>query len=125
MYEIDQETIRFSNGKRHHFQAEIVEALDFEDSIVVRLAAGPLTLVQNVFGMDYKGNLLWKIPAPRSFDPRNSYVSLFRRGGFLEVLNWDGHLLTMHPKKGSIVSEDFYTGGATSQRHTPSVRRWI
>jgi hypothetical protein len=126
MYEIDQQTIRFSSGKRHRFQADIAETLDFEESIVVRLVAGPFALVQNIFGFDYRGNLLWKIPSPKSFEARTPYVGLFRKGGFLEVLNWDGHLLTMQPKQGSILSEDHYSGG-TSHGHgrVASRRSWI
>ena len=124
MYEIDQETIRFSNGKKHRFPAEIAEAMEFEDSIVIRLAAGSLAMNQNIFGLDYKGNLLWKIPSPRSFDARNPYVSLFRKGGYLEVMNWDGHVLTVHPKQGSILSEDNYSGGPSTSR-VASQRSWI
>jgi hypothetical protein len=124
MYEIDQQTIRFSNGKRHRFQSEIAETLEFEGCIVIRLAAGSLALIQNIFGLDYKGNLLWKIPAPRSFDARNPYVSLFRKDGYLEVLNWDGHLLTMHPMLGSILSEGFYSGEPSHGR-TASRRSWL
>jgi len=124
MYEIDQETIRFSNGKRHCFKAEIAETMEFEDCIVVRLAAGSLAMIQNIFGLDYNGNLLWKIPTPKSFDARNPYVSLFRKEGYLEVMNWDGHVVTLHPKQGSILSESYYTGGPSSSR-TASPRVWI
>jgi hypothetical protein len=124
MYAIDLQTIRFSNGKRHRFQTEIVETLDFEECIVVRLAVGSPPLIQNIFGLDYNGNLLWKIPAPRSFAAKDPYVGLFRKGGFLEVLSWDGHLLTMHPKQGSIVSEDCYNGGQSHSR-AASIRCWI
>ena len=124
MYEIDQETIRFSNGKLHRFKAEIAESLEFEDCIVIRLSAGSLAMNQNIFGLDYNGNLLWKIPTPRTFDVRNPYVSLFRKEGYLEVMDWDGHLLTLHPKQGSILSEGFYTGGPSSNR-AASRRVWM
>ena len=124
MYEIDQESILFSNGKRHCFKAEIAETLEFEDCIVIRLAAGSLAMNQNILAMDYKGNLLWKIPPPKSFNAHNPYVSLFRKEGFLEVMNWDGHLMTLHPKEGSILSESFYNGGPSSSR-VASARSWM
>jgi len=110
MYHIDLQSIRFANGRNHHFPMEIAETLEFEESIVVRLIAAPFVFIQNIFGFDHQGNLLWKMPAPRSFEARNPYVSLFRRGAFLEVLNWDGHLVTMLPKQGKIISEGFYAG---------------
>lgn len=125
MYEIDQQTIRFSTGKKHHFPVEVVEALDFEEAIVVRLAASHLMTVQNIFALDYNGNLLWKIPTPRSFAPQNTYVGLSRKGSYVEVLNWDGHILTLHPKDGYIVAEEMYTGGGGHSRRTPSVRHWL
>jgi hypothetical protein len=121
MYEINLQTIYFSNGKKHRFAEEIAETLDFEDSIVIRLAASLMSVTQNILALDYKGNLLWKIPAPRSFEARNPYVSVFRKGALLEVMNWDGHVLMLHPKLGTILSEGFYSGGGSHA----SVRSWI
>jgi hypothetical protein len=108
MYEIDLQSIRFSNGKRYKFPAEIAETLEFEESIIVRLASDPLGKSQNVYGLDWRGNLLWKIPSPRSFDVRSPYVGLSRKGSFVEALNWDGHILTLHPMKGNILAEDYH-----------------
>ena len=125
MYEIDLQSIRFSNGKRYRFPAEIAETLDFEESIIVRLASDHLGTGQNIYGLDWRGNLLWKMPSPRSFDVRSPYVGLFRKGSFVEVLNWDGHILTLHPQHGTILAEDFYSGGTGGHRRTSSVRHWL
>jgi hypothetical protein len=126
MYEIDQETIRFSSGKKHRFPVAVAEVLDFEESIVVRLVEIQGMAAPNVMGLDYQGNLLWKMPAPRTFVLQNPYISLFRKDSYVEVLNWDGHIVTLHPKRGAIVSEDFYSGGSGGYGHrTASVRRWI
>lgn len=124
MYEINLQTIHFSSGQKYRFSEEIAETLDFEESIVIRLASSLMSAAQNILAFDYKGNLLWKIPSPRSFEARNPYVSVFRKGSLLEVLNWDGHVLTVHPKLGTILSEDFYSG-EVSHRRTASARRWI
>ena len=124
MYEINLQSIHFSNGKNHRFSDEIAEALDFEDSIVIRLAGSVMSGTQNILALDYKGNFLWKIPAPRSFNPHNPYVSVFRKGELLEALNWDGHVITVHPKLGTILSEDYYAGNVSHSR-TASARRWI
>jgi hypothetical protein len=125
MYEIDRDTIRFANGKRQRFSSPIAESLDFDASIVIRLESGPKYTAINVFAFDYYGKLLWHIPAPRSYDPQNPYVGIFRKGGFVEILNWDGHLLTLHAEKGMILKEGFFAEGRPSSRRTPSVRRWL
>ena len=124
MYEINLQSISFSNGKKHRFSDEIAETLDFEDSIIVRLASSFMSAAQNILALDYRGNLLWKIPQPRSFVARNPYVSVYRKGGLLEALNWDGHVLTVHPKLGTILAEDYYSG-EVSHRRTASARCWI
>ena len=125
MYEIDLQTIHFSNGKKYRFPMEIIEAIDFEESIVVRLAANHLMSVENIFAVDYQGNLLWKIPTPRSFSPQNPYVNLSRKGCYVEAINWDGHILTLHPKEGYIVAEEMYAGGGCRNRRAASARRWL
>jgi len=125
MYEIDQDTIRFSTGRRHKFQATIAETLEFDEAIVVRLNSGSMPVAENIFGFDYNGKLLWQLPPARTFEVRSSYVSLLRRGGYLEVLNWDGHLLTVHPKDGTILSEEFYSGGRSSRHRVASRRNWL
>src|ERR1019366_1867657 len=125
MYEIDLDTIRFSTGKKHRFPMEIAEVLDFDETIVLRLSGGHLSGAQNIFGLDYRGNMLWKMPQPRSFVPQSPYVSLTRRGSFVEALNWDGHLVTLHAKLGDIVSEEFFSGGSSAGRRSPSPRAWL
>jgi hypothetical protein len=125
MYEIELQTIRFSNGKKYHFPVEVAEAIDFDEAIVVRLAESHPMTTQNIVGLDHQGNLLWNMPAPRSFSPQNPYVCLYRKGDYVEVLNWDGHIVTLLPKQGVIVAEDFYSGGGGHSRRAPSPRRWL
>jgi len=125
MYEIDLTSIRFANGKRFIFSGEIAEILDFEESIVVRLDENRTAVRQNVFGLDYKGNLLWQLPLPVSFCAAAPYVRVSRHGGFVDAVNWDGHVLTVHPKAGRILNEDFCSNDTFSSRRTASVRRWI
>jgi outer membrane protein assembly factor BamB len=125
MYKIDQKTIMFPNGVRALFIGEVAQTIDFEDAIVVRLGYAPVVTVNNVYGLDMRGKLLWQIPHPRSFAPENPYVSLSRKGGFVEALNWDGHLVTLHPKLGTILQETVSMDGSSSSRRHPSPRRWM
>jgi outer membrane protein assembly factor BamB len=125
MYEIDLTSIRFTNGKRFVFSGEIAEILDFEGSVVVRLDENRTTVIQNIYGLDYKGNLLWQLPCPVSFCAANPYVRVSRNGGFVDAVNWDGHVLTVHPKAGRILREDFCSNDTFSTRRRPSVRQWL
>jgi hypothetical protein len=125
MYEIDMRTIRFSNGKEHKFSSDIAEAIDFDDTIVVRLDAHPLAFIQNVFGLDYRGNLRWQIPQWTSFVTFRPYVGIYRQGENVEALNWDGHTVTLDPRRGFILAEGYYGGGVTRARRHPTPRRWL
>jgi hypothetical protein len=125
MYDIDQHTIYFSNGKKHKFAMEIAEVMDFEESIVIRLSGSDTAASESIVSFDYNGKFLWKVPTPRTFIPYKPYVSLTRKGIYVEILNWDGHILILHAREGYIVDEGMYTGGGLSTRHTASVRHWI
>ena len=125
MYEIEQTSIRFPNGKRIVFAGEIAEILDFDECIVVRLDESGTKDLQNIYGLDYKGNLLWQLPHPVSFSAENPYVRVARNGGFVDVVNWDGHVLTVHPKIGRIMKEDFCSNETLPPRRLASVRRWL
>src|ERR1039458_7815778 len=105
MFQVEPQSIRFSNGKLYRVQGEIAETMEFGESIVVRVAAGLMSMAQNVFALDYLGNLLWRMPQPRSFSPNSPYVALFRKGDFVDVMNWDGHMVTLHAKRGDIFEE--------------------
>jgi hypothetical protein len=125
MYDYELKSIWFSNGNRIKFRNEIAEILDFEESIIVRLVPGTEQDFRNVFGLDYRGNLLWQIPHPRSFPMQTPYVMISRNGGYLDAMSWDGRILRLHPMLGTIVQEDQFSSQASSSHRVPSVRRWV
>lgn len=126
MYTVDMETIRFSSGIEHTFPGEIMETLDFEDTIVIRVGgADPLVAIQNVYGLDYDGNLRWRIPLETSFATYRPYVCIYRQGDYVEALNWDGHTVRLDPRRGFILSEGYYAGEYGKARRQPSPRQWF
>ncbi len=125
MYEILPNRIHFANGQIQTFPQEIAEVLDFDDAIVIRLISGLPEPSQNIFAFNLQGKLLWNMPTPLSFSAYNPYVALFRKGGFVDVLSWDGHLVTLHPNKGFILGESYYMGYGSGSRRSPAPRQWI
>jgi len=125
MYQVDKSSITFPNGKRHCFTGDIAEVVEFEEILVVRLIDDPALMIRNVFGLDYRGNIVWQIPAPVTFRPIRPYVSVTPRAGYLDALNWDGHVLTLHPKIGSVIREEFCPGDPRFTRRIIPARHWL
>jgi len=125
MYEIDANFIQFPNGKREKFKSFIAESIEFDDVLIVRLEAEPVHPTnENVYSYDFKGRLLWQIPVRPHVFPQCPYVSIFRKGAFVEGYNWDGYVMTLHPKTGLVVAEGPMICASSRQR--PASRRvWI
>jgi hypothetical protein len=126
MYEIEPQSLVFSGGKRCRFPGDIAEIINFDDAMVVRLVDTPISILHNVFGVDYRGNILWQIPKPVSFRLEKPYVSVTTVGGRVSAMNWDGHVVTLHAKLGIILHEDYYLyDDGSSSRRVPPPRQWL
>jgi hypothetical protein len=126
MYEIEPRSLVFSGGKRCCFAGDIAGIISFDETIVVRLVDDPISVLNNVFGVDYRGNLVWQIPHPVSFTLQRPYVTVTKNCGHVNALSWDGHIVTVHPKSGIILNEDYSSYGVIpSSRRVPPPRRWL
>ncbi len=126
MYEIEPQSLVFSGGKRCRFPGDIAEIITFDDAMVVRLVDNPVSVLHNVFGVDYRGNILWQIPQPVSFRVEKPYVSVTTVGGHVSAMNWDGHVVTLHPKLGIILQENNSVyDSSSSSRRVPRPRQWL
>ena len=126
MYEIDRKSLLFKGGKRCRFAADIAEVLTCDDAIIIRLTDDPVSVLQNVYSVDFQGNILWQIPPPRSFTPFKPYVRVTFHNGQVDALNWDGHVMTLHPRTGMILSENYGSyEDPPATRRVPQPRRWI
>jgi len=111
-YHVEDYAVVFANGQRHHFHDLISQVVEFKDVLVLRLGADSLHRTnRNVFAFDYHGNLLWQIPERRHFNEHSPYVSLHVTGEMIDAYNWDGLILTLHPRKGTVVSEGNVSSG--------------
>ena len=125
MFQIDANSIAFSNGKRYSFRNLIDESLEFDDAIVIRLGPEPMHHTnENVYSLDFHGKLLWQIPVRPHLIPQSPFVMLARQGSYVEATNWDGYSLTLHPKTGIVITEGYHTWTDHRGRRA-SRRQWI
>lgn len=123
MFRIEDKSIVYNASLRYTFDDYIAEALPFDDAIVVRLEnQGWKRINENVCAVDYQGRLLWRIPKRIHAYGDSPYVNLYRRNEMVDVYNWDGTILTFHPKTGELMSESMVQ---VSTRHTASKRSFI
>jgi len=126
MYEIEPKSMVFSGGKRCRFAGDIAEIVVFDEALVVRLVDEPMTVLRNVFGVNYQGSILWQIPRPVSFTLLRPYVSVTMNCGRINALSWDGHVLTLHPGSGIILYENYCTDeSGFHARRSAQPRRWL
>jgi hypothetical protein len=125
-YYVEDYSIVFGNGERRRFPDLINQVLDFQEAVVLRLETNSLHRTnENVLAYDYHGNFLWQVPERPHFSPHSPYVGLYRKGEMVEVCNWDGLLLTIDPKLGTIVSEGFVTVDRYSSRRPRPTKNYF
>lgn len=125
MLSIEGNSISFGLGKRRTFRNTIAETIAFDDAVVVRLGSEPFHQTnENVYGLDYTGQVLWQIPIRSHVTSESPYVSISRQGIHVEVVNWDGYFLKIHPRTGAIIREGYEYWSELPSRQ-PSPRRWM
>ena len=109
-HSIQERTIVLSNGKLASFPYPIADAIDFDDAevVAVRLKIPPKgQFNENIFGVDFDGSIRWQIPEVRHVGPDSPYTAMRRVGSHLEADNWDGLVLTVEPKTGVILRQNY------------------
>ncbi len=125
-FKIDGKSILFRNGREHKFHDEIREAVEFEDLVAVRLEGdASFRNNQNVYALDYHGVLLWQIPYRTHSNEHSPYVGVYRKSDTLDALNYDGLILTLDPRTGTIQSEAFVSVAESRHRRIRTERRWL
>jgi len=126
VYYIEGYSIVFANGQRHRFDDLISQVVEFQDALVLRLDTDSLRRTsQNVFAFDYLGKLLWQIPVRHHFNEHSPYVGLYAAGEMIDAYNWDGQILSLHPRLGTVMSEGHVSVGSSSSRRHASPRSFI
>jgi hypothetical protein len=62
---------------------------------------------ENVYGIDLTGNVLWQVPKKRYVYEDSPYTDIVRDGDNVVLFNWDGLQLTVEPKAGGVLREDY------------------
>jgi hypothetical protein len=120
MFEVDGSIIR-ARGKKHQFSDIIVETIDFDDVVVIRLAGDSSKRNnRNVYAVDLNAKVLWQIPERRHLQDHSPYVGLYRSGHLVEAFNWDGSLLKLDPKRGTVHNEGFIAYEPHHRRPRPT-----
>ena len=125
MVGIEGSLLILPSGHSKKFHELIHEFIPFDDVVVVRIATESVQRTnENVYGVDYRGNLLWQIPWRSHLCEYSPYVALYRNNSHVDAYNWDGHDLTIDPKTGVILLETYLVGFSVSRR-PKSVRKFI
>lgn len=96
------------SGHKASFKYPVAEAIDFQDAIVVRLEISVgQQLNENVYGVDYNGQILWQIQRQRHVYSNSPYTYIGRKGDAALLSNWDGLELTIEPATGNVMDESY------------------
>ena len=94
--------------KRIKFPHPIAEVLEFQNIAIVMLAPKLKSAFnENVYGVDYKGNILWQIQQRKYVYEDSPYTGIIREGENVRLFNWDGAELIVDPSTGRILNEEY------------------
>ena len=114
MLHIEHDTLILSGDHKVAFRWPIAESVVFENILILRFEqGGQRPLNENVCGVDLQGKILWQIK-PRMYPMSECpYVNINRKGDFVEAYGWDGRVLTLDPKSGDILAENWVDIGVS------------
>jgi hypothetical protein len=111
LYTIKDRQIYFADGKVVDFDHSIAEVVEFDDVLVVRLKIPPkIVYNENVFGLDFRGEILWKVEPIKHVTEDSSYVGIKKRGERSDTVflyNWDGKRLEVDSRTGNVIGRDW------------------
>lgn len=107
-FKVEDKTLTFDVGTSATFDYRIVDAVAFDDAIVVRLNS-PLDkhFNENVFGVGYNGKILWQIEEKGHVYDESPYTYIGRKGNKAELFNFDGLELVIEPSTGKILHQQW------------------
>lgn len=93
-------------GKSLTFDYPVAEILPFQTAAVVRLnppvgSSGN----ENVYGIDYEGSVLWRVPQRKTVYRDSPYTGMRSEADLVRLFNWDGLELLIDPTTGTVLEE--------------------
>src|SRR5271154_3789691 len=126
MIEMDGRLLILPHGHVRKFDDSVLEVIPFDDAVIVRIAAeSGRRSNENVYAVDYRGNVIWQIPWRSHLCEFSPYVAIYRNNNHVDAYNWDGHDLTLDSRTGLLIQGGFLPGGPPPPRRPPPPRHFI
>lgn len=109
-YRLDQKKIIFETGKFIQFDFSVQETLVFNGKIIVLLKIlGNTKFNQNVYAIDFNGEILWQIERSENLDIIGycPFISIEIQNLKLVSFNWCGFKFTIDPDTGKAIESIF------------------
>jgi hypothetical protein len=89
------------------FPFSIKKAISFQKTIVVCLKVSDNeTFNENVFGVNYSGECLWKVEKKNLLYENSPYIDIKSEGeDFVRLFNWDGTQILLNAYSGQKIEE--------------------
>lgn|SRR5690554_5752998 len=95
------------NGKKISFNFDVVEYIELESVIVIRLKI-PTNVIfnENVFGLNKDGKIIWQIEQKKFMYENSPYTNMKKINNYkVNLSNWDGTQILINPINGNILDE--------------------
>lgn len=100
----DKNIVYRDDKKIKEFEFPIYQIVVFDRAIVVLLDRDYYKVNnENVFCINYDGNLLWQVPIFEYLDKRSPFVELKKEGENIKLFNWSGEFVLIEPTTGKII----------------------
>lgn len=108
-FHIEVNKLILGSGGIVTFKYPIKKVLDASNVVIVMLRP-PIGVIfnENVYGVDYKGTILWQVPPQQHLDPESPYTDMsLTPDGHIGLYNWDAGFYIIEPLTGKIIAEKF------------------
>lgn len=103
-----ERTLTIDNKITIGFDGNINEAVEFPESILVRLRYEDFKSIFNVFAVDYNGNRLWQVGTFGDSLMKFPFTGIFRTpDGYARLFNFDSFVRTVDPDTGELIKTEF------------------
>lgn len=84
----------------------VADAVVATSAVIVLLDPRECKTDQNVLGLSFSGDVLWRIAEPTRFTTRSPYLSVRADGAHALLYNWSGVLVTIDALTGEILEKE-------------------
>ncbi len=90
------------------FPYPVAQVLEFSSAAIVRLEPPTKSCFnENVYGVSYGGEILWRIEPREHVHEDSPYTGMIQAGENAKLFNWDGAELLVDPISGHVLKEEY------------------